>query len=92
MRITIKHLSLLLLLSVAILIVGCTSVGEIMQTWHGNSTSNLVGSWGPPDRTFEEGNATWYVYEKFISNQYGARVEVRSFKVVNGLIVGHTVN
>ena len=87
-----KNLSLLLLITVAILIAGCTSVGEVMQTWHGAPTSRLVSSWGPPNRTFEEGNATWYVYEKLISNEYGARIQVRSFRVVNGVIVGHTIN
>jgi hypothetical protein len=47
------------LLCVALSAVGCASTlsetDKAMQAWVGDSVSNLVASWGPPQTTYDDG-------------------------------------
>lgn len=54
-----------LTLFLGLALVGCASqarYGEMMQSWVGKSEADLVLAWGPPHRTHQLNNRTYYSY------------------------------
>ncbi len=45
-----------ILVSSVLATLGCASVNSQMQSWVGHHQSELIASWGPPDRTASDGN------------------------------------
>ncbi len=47
---------------------GCTSPSKVMQSWVGSHQSDLIASWGPPNRTASDGKGgTILIYEQYVN-------------------------
>lgn len=42
-------------LLLALLLVACVSQQKIMDSWIGSTKQQLIGAWGPPERTASDG-------------------------------------
>jgi len=47
---------LLLLVAISLVLEGCASIDKTMASWTGRHQSELIGSWGPPQQVFSDGN------------------------------------
>ena len=62
--------SILLLAVVTFTLLSCTSTKKVLDSWLGGSKQNLIMSWGPPQRVFDNSpNGEILVYAKQVYTQ-----------------------
>lgn len=60
-------ITLFAIVSFLLLVQGCVSTQEIMNSWLGHHQSDLIASWGPPTRTASDGKGgSILIYEQFV--------------------------
>ena len=74
------------ILAIVYLLTGCssTSAERHMSGWMGKSMPQFFHQNGPPDRTIEEGESTWYVYS---ANHGRAGIATLQIRTEDGKIV-----
>lgn len=78
MRKALAPLALILLLS------GCTSISDNMNSWVGSTQHDLILKWGPPTRTTSDGaDGTILVYE-YTSN--GGQIPGQAYVGAGGVV------
>lgn len=75
---SIKSLSMLLTLLLAITLIGCgASIQKKMQSWVGADESQLLSSWGAPDTSLDTADGkrihTWKTLWNYNGNMYTCR-------------------
>jgi len=45
----------ILLILLCLMLTGCASTGKIMESWIGHQKSEIINSWGPPQRYSPDG-------------------------------------
>jgi hypothetical protein len=62
-----KHFINIVLVVSIIIMTGCSTVNNTMQSWMGRSKSELYQSWGPPTRITDDGKGgEILIYERWI--------------------------
>ena len=69
-------------ISISLLILfGCASIAEEMESWKGQHKSDLILAWGPATRTASDGkDGLILIYEYFTENEFNEGVADNSFK------------
>lgn len=61
-------ITLFAIVSFLLLVQGCVSTQEIMNSWLGHHQSDLIASWGPPTRTASDGKGGLIlIYEQHVN-------------------------
>ena len=56
------------LILVAVLCAGCSTINKRMESWVGHHQSDLIRSWGPPQRTASDGKGgSILIYEQYVN-------------------------
>lgn len=74
---------LLVLSALLAVLVGCTTTGDIMQSWVGNTPHDLILKWGPPTRTASDGADGYIMIYEFTAH---GQVPGRAYTGADGVV------
>ena len=77
-----KTFLMLIILTAAVSISGCTTTSSVMRSWVGHDESKLLTSWGAPDTKMElDDGVKIYTWKRVWSNNYGIHHGRQTFTI-----------